>query len=150
MVLGLILTFICCSPPETITKDNDSMAILSTKLPKDIVRRIFEFAYGVPTENKKRLIMLFRCLYEQMVPLKFIKDHHGRIDYGHYEKIQKCPKHYQRTDEEGDSGYENYYMEEKFPEEYPRNQLHMYKRYVRQLEQKIKNLEAQLQQKQKP
>ena len=149
MVLGLILTFICCSPPETITKDNDSMAILSTKLPKDIVRRIFEFAYGVPTENKKRLIMTFRRLYEQMDPLKFKKDHHGRIDYGHYEKIQKCPKHYQRTDEEGDSGYENYYMEEKFPEEYPRYQLHMYKRYVRQLEKKIKKLEAQLQQKQK-
>lgn len=120
------------------------MSALSTKLPKDIVRRIFEFAYGVPTENKKRLIMTFRHLYEQMVPLKYIKDHHGGIDYEHYKKIKRGSKHYRRTDEEGDSGYENYYMEEEFPEEYPRNQLHMYKRYVRQLEQKIKNLEAQL------
>ena len=111
------------------------MPALSTKLPKDIVRRIFEFAYGVPTENKKRLIMTFQRMYEQMIPLKFIKDHHGRIDFEHYEKIHKASKHYQRTDEEGRSGYENYYMEEEFPDEYPRNQLHMYIRYVRQLEQ---------------
>jgi len=142
------------------------MAILSIKLPKDIVRRIFEFAYGVPTENKKRLIAEINTYKEN-----YIKDaqsegwRHVDVDnrqfyqvfYNVFVKNSNCfqdgrymynslyyiKKEYTRTDDP--VPFEFYYLDDLPVEDYPRNQLSMYKRYVRQLEQKIKNLEEQLQ-----
>jgi len=130
------------------------MAILSIKLPKDIVRRIFEFAYGVPTENKKRLIAEINTYKEN-----YIKDaqsegwRHVDVD-NVFEVFDKVfvkngnyisssfsnslydIKNYTRTDDPVP-----YYLHDLPVEDYPRNQLRMYKRYVRQLEQKLYNNE---------
>ena len=61
-----------------------------------------------------------------------------------YNRIKYYTKHYKRTDDWSESGYETYYLDEEIPEDYPRNQLHQYKKYTRQLEKKIKQLEKQL------
>jgi hypothetical protein len=114
---------------------------------------------GMEIENKKKLIAEMRFLSQQqtrqirkrygfepmddVIPFLYLQ----KVDISHhYERIGYTTKHYIRSDE-SDATYENYYMEEKIVEDFPRNQLHLYKRYVRQLEQKIKQLEQQLQEK---
>ena len=143
------------------------MPVLSARLPVEIVFRIMDFADGVPTDNKKRLLAEVHRVYRKQ------RDHHKKNNFyyydddeldemsmcpwiwagilkknddpGQYEKIQYRPTHYRRTDEESRGGYEDYYLEEKVPQDYPRNQLHLYKRYARQLEQQIQLLKKQLQ-----
>lgn len=145
------------------------MPVLSARLPVEIVFQIMDFAYGVPADNKKRLLADAHSIYMKqqdyykknncyyyendepdemsMSPWLWSGTLKKNDDPGQYEKIQYHPNHYRRTDEESSGGYEDYYLEEKVPQDYPRNQLHLYKRYARQLEQQIQLLKKQLQSK---
>jgi hypothetical protein len=81
------------------------------------------------------------CDYVHVIQLRDLRDLDFEYYDKHYNRIEYYPKHYSRRDDER-AGYENYYLEEEVEEDYPRNQLLLYKRYVRILEQKIKQLET--------
>lgn len=125
------------------------MAILSRRLPECIVRLIWEFVSGVPTDNKKQVIDQMKSLqnkrsisywrydYQTFIRLKHIADEEGEYNVQHYDSIRYDQKSYTRYD----CGNEW----NTHPNDFPRNQLLLYKRYSRQLERRIKELEQQLQ-----
>jgi hypothetical protein len=132
------------------------MPVLCARLPEEIVLQIMDFAYGVPADNKKCLLDEIRgvcrencyedeCSIQSWIWAGTLKTTYDD-DHGHYKRIQQYPRFYRRTDEAGND-YEDCYLEETVPQDYPRNQLHLYKRYARQLEQQIQLLKQQLQHK---
>lgn len=127
------------------------MAILSRILPKEIIVQIFEFAYGTPMENKKRLIAHLNSYRTNFQTTWNMYCYNSENIYKIYNDIpftRVFPNnvltisHYTRTDEP--LPYEYSYLGDVIEADYPRHQLHLYKRYVRQLEQKIKDLEKKL------
>lgn len=114
--------------------ENKIMAIvvkmIAFFLPAKVVLKMVEFVVDMPLEKKNRVMAEIKNRQERM------HRQYPRVFY------QEDP-HYTRTDEK-QSPYEDYYMEHEIKEDRPHNQLYLYKRYTRQLEQKIKQLEEQL------
>ena len=99
-------------------------------IPAKFVVKMVEFVVGMPLEIKDRVVAEIKNRQERM---------HRQYPRFFY---QEDP-HYTRTDEQ-QSPYEDYYMEHEIEADRPHNQLYLYKRYTRQLEHKIKQLEEQL------
>ena len=132
------------------------MTLLTRTLPEEVVCHIFEYAYGMPVENKQRLIQQIKSYRERFEKNKnrtcYNSETIHRIFYDIPFRILdrnvvNGATHYTRSDEP--FPYEYYYMGDVLEADTPRSQLYLYKRYVRQLEQKIKTLEQQLQKQQK-
>lgn len=122
--------------------------------PVEVMEQIFEFLHGEALQNKRRLIhqiKLLRVLKElddRKRTWTIQNDSVRIIDLRKLgsqwkEHIQYEPKHYSRRDNEWVDN-ETFYMEELLWGDYPRNQLLLYKKYVKQLEQKVKQLETKL------
>ena len=132
------------------------MTLRTRTLPEEVVCHIFEYAYGMPVENKQRLIQQIKSYRERFEKNKnrtcYNSETIHRIFYDIPFRILdrnvvNGATHYTRSDEP--FPYEYYYMGDVLEADTPRSQLYLYKRYVRQLEQKIKTLEQQLQKQQK-
>ena len=131
------------------------MTLRTRTLPEEVVCHIFEYAYGMPVENKQRLIRQIRSYRERFERNKDTSCYNVETIHRIFYDIQfrvfhdatTTATHYTRTDEP--FPYEYYYMGDVLEADTPRSQLYLYKRYVRQLEQKIKTLEQQLQKQQK-
>ena len=132
------------------------MTLRTRALPEEVVCHIFEYAYGMPVENKQRLIQQIKSYRERFEKNKnrtcYNSETIHRIFYDIPFRILdrnvvNGATHYTRSDEP--FPYEYYYMGDVLEADTPRSQLYLYKRYVRQLEQKIKTLEQQLQKQQK-
>lgn len=121
--------------------------MLNSKLPSELVCHIFEYVYGEPVENKQRLIGQIQSYRKRFEKNKYATNAESidkiypdipfRVIHRHV-----ASTHYTRTDEP--FPYEYYYMGDVLEADTPRIQLYQYKRYVRQLEQKIHQLEQQL------
>lgn len=113
--------------------ENKIMAILikmmALFIPAKFVVKMVEFVVGMPLEMKDRV-------------MAEIKNQQELVFHRYPSFIYDGP-HYTRTDEQ-QSPYEDYYMEHEIEADRPHNQLYLYKRYTRQLENKIKQLEEQL------
>jgi hypothetical protein len=128
--------------------------MLNSRLPKEVVCQIFEYVYGMPAENKQRLILQINSYRKRFEKNKNVACYNAESIDKIYHDIQFrvihrdiASLHYTRTDEP--FPYEYYYMGDVLEADTPRIQLYQYKRYVRQLEKKIKTLEQQLQKQQK-
>lgn len=121
------------------------MTILGHRLPESLVQLIWEFVVGVPIDNKNQLIAHMKSLqnkrsvtywrydYQTFIRLKYIEDEQGEYNVRHYDRIQYDQRSYTRYDCQNEW--------ETHPNDFPRNQLFLYKRYSRQLERRIKELE---------
>ena len=113
--------------------ENKMVAILikmmTLFIPAKFVVKMVEFVVGMPLEKKDRVVAE-------------IKNKQEWVCHRYPSFIYDDP-HYTRTDEQ-QSPYEDYYMEHEIEADRPHNQLYLYKRYTRQLEHKIKQLEEQL------
>lgn len=108
------------------------LLMMSALLPTRLAVKMVAFVYGMPLENKERVV-------------EGMKDHRERVMWreNYYGNHYREDPHYTRTDAQQDV-YEEYYMDHEIAADRPRNQLLLFKRYARQLEQKIKRLEEEL------
>ena len=108
------------------------MMMITTILPTRLAVKMVEFVHGMPVQDKERVVADIKHHQEDFM---------SRQQY--YSDCYMEDPHYTRTDEAQDV-YEEYYMNHKIQADRPRNQLRLYKRYAKQLENKIKQLEEQL------
>lgn len=107
------------------------LLMIAAIFPASLAVKMVAFVERMPLENKERVIV-------------GIKDHQQRVPWRQQQYVYfREDPHYTRTDDRLDV-YEDYYMEHEIEADRPRNQLLLYKRYVKQLEHKIKQLEEQL------
>ena len=127
--IAIILSSLCGLENKIILA---MMMMIVTILPTRLATKMLEIVYGMPVQDKERVVA-------------GIKDHQEHVMWNqqYYGNYYMEDPHYTRTDETQDV-YEEYYMDHAIQADRPRNQLLLYKRYARQLEEKIKRLEEQL------